>query len=86
MSERVPGRMRWILQGRGHTVTAIDVMPEAVEVMRRRGVSDARLASWADPEISVGPSFDTVLALMNGAGVAVRFAGSTSCCGGRSTC
>ncbi len=59
-----------ILQGRGHAVTAIDVLPEAVEVMRRRGVSDARLASWADPDILSGPSFETVLVLMNGAGVA----------------
>ena len=55
-----------VLQSRGLAVVAIDVAPEAVEVMRRRGVRDARRAdvfAWN------GECFDTVLILMNGIGL-----------------
>ncbi len=31
-----------VLQGRGHEVTALDLIPEAVRIMRERGVEDAR--------------------------------------------
>ena len=31
-----------VLQARGHEVTALDVIPEAVQIMRERGVEDAR--------------------------------------------
>jgi SAM-dependent methyltransferase len=55
------------LQTRGVAVTAIDVSPDAVAVMRRRGVRDVRRAdvfAWD------GERFDTVLILMNGIGLA----------------
>ncbi len=54
------------LQGRGHDVCAIDVLPEAVEIMRARGVRDARLIDVAELQ---DESFDTVLLLMNGVGI-----------------
>jgi SAM-dependent methyltransferase len=55
-----------ILQARGLVVVAIDVAPEAVEVMRCRGVRDARRADVFAWE---GERFDTVLILMNGIGL-----------------
>jgi SAM-dependent methyltransferase len=54
------------LQARGLRVTALDVAPEAVEVMRRRGVLDVRCGdvfSFAEER------FDTLLILMNGIGL-----------------
>ncbi len=56
-----------LLQARGFEVTAVDVVPEAVEVMKTRGVDDARLA---DVFTLDSGSFDTVLMLMNGIGPA----------------
>lgn len=66
------------LQRRGLAVTAVDILPEAVEVMRERGVGDARVADFLEPDESPGGSsgdpplagerFDTVLLLMNGIG------------------
>jgi len=54
------------LQERKLEVVAIDAAPGAVEVMRRRGVRDARRADvFAFRE---GP-FDTVLLMMNGIGI-----------------
>ncbi|MCX5735704.1 MAG: methyltransferase domain-containing protein [candidate division NC10 bacterium] len=55
-----------VLQERGLAVVAIDVAPEAVEVMRSRGVRDVRCGdvfAWA------GERFDTLLILMNGIGL-----------------
>ena len=55
-----------VLQERGLAVVAIDVAPEAVEVMRSRGVRDVRCGdvfAWA------GGRFDTLLILMNGIGL-----------------
>lgn len=55
------------LQRRGHRTTAIDVLPHAVEIMRDRGVVDARRADVYEFE---GGAYDTVLLLMNGSGIA----------------
>src|SRR5687768_13432883 len=37
------GALSLVLQQRGFEVVAIDAVPEAVEILRRRGVRDARL-------------------------------------------
>jgi SAM-dependent methyltransferase len=55
-----------VLQARGLRVTALDVAPEAVEVMRRRGVLDVRRG---DVLTFAGERFDTLLILMNGIGL-----------------
>lgn len=55
-----------VLQDRGLAVTALDVAPEAVEVMWRRGVQDARCGDVFGFE---GERFDTLLILMNGIGL-----------------
>jgi len=60
------------LQAQGLAVTAIDLVPEAVEVMRRRGVTDVRRTDLAGLE---APPFDTILLMMNGIGMAERVAG-----------
>jgi SAM-dependent methyltransferase len=60
------------LQDRGFQVTAIEALPALVDIMRQRGVRDARLATWMDLE---APPFDTVLILMNGLGLAETLAG-----------
>lgn len=51
------------LQRRGLRVTAIDVVPACVEIMRARGVHDAVTADIFD---LAGGRFDTVLCLCNG--------------------
>lgn len=54
------------LQEQGFEVCAIDVIPEAVEIMRAAGVRDARLADvWAFED----EPFDTILMMMNGIGI-----------------
>ena len=63
-----------VLQGRGLAVVAIDIAPEAVEVMRRRGVRDARCADIFGFQ---GERFDTLLLLMNGIGIVESLAGLT---------
>ncbi len=56
-----------VLQERGHDVVAVDIDPEACRILRRRGV---RRVVRADAfSFGSGP-FDTVLMLMNGAGLA----------------
>jgi len=60
------------LQDRGLSVCAIDIAPEAVEVMRRRGVEDARCA---DLFTFQGAVFETILLMMNGIGVVGDLAG-----------
>lgn len=55
-----------VLQARGLAVSALDVSPEAVEVMRRRGV---RHVCCGDVFTFVGARFDTLLILMNGIGL-----------------
>ena len=54
------------LQARGFEVTAIEVLVQAVEIMQRRGVRDARLADIAAFE---DEPFDTILMMMNGIGI-----------------
>ncbi len=61
-----------VLQERDLSVCAIDLAPEAVEVMRRRGVKDARCADIF--RFQEGP-FDTILLMMNGIGVVGDLAG-----------
>lgn len=53
------------LQRRGFQVRAIDVLPEAVAIMKGRGVNDARRADLFELE---DERFDTLLMLMNGIG------------------
>lgn len=60
------------LQDRGMQVCAVDVSPGAVETMRRRGVADARCVDFFD--LKEG-GFDTILFLMNGAGMAATLEG-----------
>jgi len=52
------------LQERGFEVCAIDFVAEAVEIMRQRGVRDARSANLFEFR---GGSFETILVLANGA-------------------
>jgi SAM-dependent methyltransferase len=51
------------LQRRGLTVTAVDIAPQCVEIMRARGVRDARAA---DLHAFPGGPFDTIVSLCNG--------------------
>jgi SAM-dependent methyltransferase len=60
------------LQAQGLAVSAIDLVPDAVEVMRRRGVADPRCVDLDGLE---APPFDTILLMMNGIGMAERVAG-----------
>lgn len=57
------------LQGRGFEVVAIDVMADAVEIMRARGVRDARRVSIHEALSSWDERFDTILMMMNGIGI-----------------
>lgn len=56
------------LQERGADVTAIDISPLAVEVMRERGLRHAKLANFYD--LPADERYDTIIMLMNGAGIA----------------
>jgi SAM-dependent methyltransferase len=60
------------LQDRGLDVTAIEILPGLVEILRERGVRNARQASWMDVDAG---QFDTVLLLMNGIGLAETLGG-----------
>ncbi|MCF8308126.1 MAG: class I SAM-dependent methyltransferase [Bacteroidales bacterium] len=53
------------LQHNGHTVTAIDTSPGAVDIMKEQGVSDARQVSFY--EFTDKP-YDTIFMMMNGIG------------------
>lgn len=55
------------LQTAGASVTAIDVSPLSVEIMRERGVRDVRLADFFTDDFGTG--YDTILMLMNGIGI-----------------
>jgi hypothetical protein len=53
------------LQESDAAVTAVEVIPEAVDIMSLRGVRDVRFGRVE--ELPEKRNFDTVLALMNGA-------------------
>jgi len=55
------------LQKMGKTVSAIDISPGAIEVMQKTGVKNARHIDFFTLE---DEKYDTILFLMNGAGVA----------------
>lgn len=59
------GRHALELQRRGLDVTAVDISPEAVQVMRERGVADARCGDI----FTFTGRYDTILLLMHGIGV-----------------
>jgi SAM-dependent methyltransferase len=61
-----------VLQELGLSVCAIDIAPEAIDIMQRRGVRDARCADLF--HFRGGP-FDTILMMMNGIGVVGTLAG-----------
>ena len=61
-----------VLQDRGFDVTAIEVLPSLVQVMKERGVRQVRPASWMDVDAG---TFDTVLMMMNGLGLVETLAG-----------
>jgi SAM-dependent methyltransferase len=60
------------LQARGLPVTAIDISPDAVTIMQRRGVRDARVG---DVYSFTGGPFDTLLMLGHGIGMTETLAG-----------
>jgi len=73
------GSVALILQGRGIRVTAAEVIPEGVAIMRERGVEDVKQG-----RIEALPwdrSFDTILLLMNGTAMAGTLAGFPSLLG-----
>jgi SAM-dependent methyltransferase len=61
------------LEQRGLSVTAIEILPGLVEILRDRGVGDARQGSWMDLEVP--EQFDTILMMMNGLGLAETLPG-----------
>lgn len=54
------------LERRGHDVTAIEVSPQAVQIMKERGVKDVRLQDFFQFE---GELYDTVLMLGHNIGI-----------------
>jgi 2-polyprenyl-3-methyl-5-hydroxy-6-metoxy-1,4-benzoquinol methylase len=58
------------LQGRGQSVTSIDIVPECVAIMQERGVRNAMVADVCD---FAGPAFDTILCICNGLDKVGRF-------------
>lgn len=58
------------LQKMEKEVCAIDISPLSVEVMKQRGVNDIRLINIFDETFT--ETFDTILMLMNGAGIIGR--------------
>ena len=61
------------LQAKGHEVLGLDIAPEAVEIMKKQGVNKAFCGDFLafDP----GYTFDTLLLLMNGIGIAGNLEG-----------
>lgn len=55
------------LQSAGKEVCAIDISPLSIDVMKQRGVHDARLINLFDKQFA--ETFDTILMLMNGSGI-----------------
>jgi len=67
-----PGSHSLYLQAQGKNVTAIDYSAKAVTVAQKRGVKQTVHANFFDFD---APAFDTILILMNGAGVAQTLEG-----------
>jgi len=63
------GRASLALQARGHEVVALDVSAGAIEVCRRRGVSDVFLGTVEDLAAAGTQAFDSILALGNNLGL-----------------
>ena len=61
-----------VLQEKGSRVTAVDISPQAVQIMTQRGVLDVRCVDLFDYEM--GPS-DTILIMGNGIGMVETLAG-----------
>lgn len=68
------GRHATDLQDRGHRVTALDISADAVRVMRDRGVRCPVLGDVFRSDLG---TYDTVLLMMNGIGVAGNLDGLT---------
>ena len=60
------------LQQRAVDVTAIEILPGLVNILRQRGVRRVRQATWMDLK---DEPFDTVLMMMNGLGLAETLTG-----------
>lgn len=60
------------LQEAGKEVCAIDISSLSVEIMKQRGVQEVQVANLFDERFS--GKFDTILMLMNGAGIIGRIA------------
>ncbi len=60
------------LQDREFDVCGIDIDPDIAEVLRERGVKDARCSTIAELR---GEQFDTILMMMNGLGLAETLSG-----------
>ncbi len=60
------------LQELGFEVCAIDILPEAIEIMKARGVRDVRRV---DVREFTGGRFDTILMMMNGTGILETLSG-----------
>lgn len=60
------GRHALELQKLGHEVVAVDPLPEAVAIMRDRGVTDARCGAI---DVAGDEPFDTIVMLMHGVGI-----------------
>lgn len=58
------GALTLVLQGRGLSVTALEVVPEAIDLMRARGVKE--IIQGRLEAVPAGAAFDTALLLMNG--------------------
>ena len=63
------GRHALALQARGHEVVGIDTSPGAVEVARRRGVTDARVMSITEASRRTLGRFDTFVMMGNNFGL-----------------
>ncbi|HDS30070.1 MAG TPA: methyltransferase domain-containing protein [Firmicutes bacterium] len=58
-----------VLQEMGLDVAALDVIPQAIGIMKERGVSDARLGDVFNFRVNDTGRFDTLLMMMNGIGI-----------------
>lgn len=61
------------LQERGYRVTALELLPDAVRIMRERGVTDVRQGTLAD--VTDWATYDTLLLLMHGSMIAESLLG-----------